>query len=389
MATITLAEANSAIGTKMGANTFVEGRSIIRCTGQFNIQNGPATIGVRAEMHYVNSPTTTPLSGAATASRTDATRYNFTIDIPVNASRVGPGVNDTGYVKVGLATAVTGTKVDISGQTGNFTIRGYRDPSISLFTAKRANSSNAPDDTGPNVIYSVTSAVYQFGSGSSLANVITARYRTRVAGGTWSGYTTVANTGTTCSKTNQSLGAFNQANSYEMHFEVVDSIGTTMNAYSTIPSAKAIMHFRSDGTGIAIGSFSSASNLFEVALPSRFKQPVTIDTPLARSSGGWGMNMDAQANWRAARELLGIHSGVTNISLSGSSTSDYWVAFGKSIPLPLKVVYSMGLPSNVGSIYHCIAYNQTTPITNTGFYLRISPNGSMTARVNWIAISGD
>ena len=71
-------------------------------------------------------------------------------------------------------------------------------------------------------------------------------------------------------------GAFSTDLSYEIKVTVTDSTGGFDDDTFTLPTTKFLMDFKAGGKGIAIGK-AAQEDLFDVALPTKFRQPVAFE----------------------------------------------------------------------------------------------------------------
>ncbi len=193
-------------------------------------------------------------------------------------------VNDAKYTtasfRVGTVTTagtvtITATVTDKRGRSGSASVSvavsKFVEPAIIKLTVKRCDSDGTENDQG-NYVQATFSAEVE-----SLNSKNTASYTLKYKKTTESTYTSVA------------LSAYNNVysvtdatyifpadsgSSYNVELSVTDNFKTTKRATSA-STAFTIMHWKSDGTAMAIGKIAEESNLFDVGLPARFNQPVS------------------------------------------------------------------------------------------------------------------
>lgn len=75
-------------------------------------------------------------------------------------------------------------------------------------------------------------------------------------------------------------GAVSTESSYDMTLVVTDEVGSSTVTRS-IPSLAYAIDFKAGGKGVSIGKPADTDNLFDVAIPTRFRKDVTIDTSVS------------------------------------------------------------------------------------------------------------
>lgn len=133
------------------------------------------------------------------------------------------------------------------------TVHDYAAPAFTHSAAFRAGSDGQADDSGTCAAVTA-SAVCSPVDGH---NTVSLRGRYRAVGGTWSGYTALAQ-GETAVLSGFSVGA-----SYQLEVEAVDALGGSRAVVYSIPTAAVAFHLREGGCGAAFGKYAEHDGWLE------------------------------------------------------------------------------------------------------------------------------
>ncbi|MDL2205770.1 hypothetical protein LJC33_02525 [Eubacteriales bacterium OttesenSCG-928-N13] len=284
----TLSEGNASIASIMPAYTYIRDRSIINYTftakwsGASKVTEVESTIEIRnsagARVGWVLAKLdkTTATSGTKT--------YTGTLLVPVLSSSYGPGVtslDDGNYTVIfdfSVWNGSSGSGISTNDRpVFNITYATLNAPKVTAFDIYRATSAGARSDEGTYLRYSVAASITPVVSTDR--GTFTLRYRPSTTS-TWSSITL----GSSVTSVNVSAAQLpiNCAISNSCEFElVITDRYTTVTIPKFIPTGAVLMHFKADKTGVAIGKYAETSNLFDVNLPTRFRQSVSFDNPAA------------------------------------------------------------------------------------------------------------
>ncbi|MDL2205288.1 hypothetical protein LJC33_00055 [Eubacteriales bacterium OttesenSCG-928-N13] len=361
----TITEANEKFIGKLPENLFIAGESVLRIrhswSGSFTtMPTATVTITDAAGNVLYQASKKTTKSGALLAAFLD-------LDV------VCPETD-----AASLNVSATTPKGIVNQLNASIDVCPYSDPRIGRFEVIRANAEGAPDEAGTSAAFSLTAEVAALGGANSADWSL--RYRARGA----SDWIEVAlPSGLTQQIDRQMLnGLFALAESYEFELRISDRI-TSAQVARTLSTAKALIHLKSDGTGLAIGKYSDTADLFDVALPTRFEGAVTMQSPLPKSSGGLGADVQDQA---ALLGALRIAAGVEEISMGGNKVTICDVIFPAGrFTSPPSVTVTPNWPMTYASSVSVII--TTNAVTTDGCEIRVMRvGGARTIELHWQAI---
>lgn len=169
----------------------------------------------------------------------------------------------TDYISTSGTNSYSVTVTDSRGRStttsGNYSVLAYTRPTINDFRITRCDSTGNETDEGNYIKLNVNATI------TSLNNVNTKNFKIEYklySASTWTTLLTY-NSGYTYTLTNSIQSGFSSSNAYDLRLTATDSFEQQIATYQ-LPTAKAVLDFYRDGTGIAIGKVAQTSNLFEV-----------------------------------------------------------------------------------------------------------------------------
>lgn len=130
------------------------------------------------------------------------------------------------------------------------TIHPYTRPSLDGTTIKRWNTStNQEDEESSTIRIRVNSVICDVGNKNLNRTTITIKYR--LAGGSWTTYTTRKNQGINASF-NVDIPNLSENNTYEFQITSIDSLGGETTFGNNASSASPVIDLKSDGNGIGL-----------------------------------------------------------------------------------------------------------------------------------------
>ena len=179
----------------------------------------------------------------------------------------------TGVLKSSGAVSVSATVKDKRGRTASAsaskTVLNYIDPVVAVLTVNRCNEDGVDNEQGEYVKVNFEADV------TPLNNQNTATYTLYYKKSAETDFTEV---GLDEFENNFSVNSSyvfpaDTSSSYDIEFTVTDNFKTTTRA-TNASTGFAIMHFKSDGTGIGLGKLCEDSNTLDVGLGAVFREPV-------------------------------------------------------------------------------------------------------------------
>ena len=187
-----------------------------------------------------------------------------------NGSKYTAASFTTGVLKSSGTLSVSATVTDNRGRSGSasksLTVLNYTAPNISKLTVGRCDSDGTANEQGAYVQVTFSASV------TALNNKNTATYKLRYKKSTATSFTevTISALKNTFTVTNHKyVFAADTGSSYDVEVVVTDNHSTATRATSA-STAFTLMHWKADGTGMAIGKVSEKSNTFEVGLDAAF-----------------------------------------------------------------------------------------------------------------------
>ena len=216
----------------------------------------------------------------------------------------------------------------------------YTRPRITGVTVTRCNSSGTAADDG-----TYFKAVFGWATDKTVSS-ISVRWKTTTAT-TWTSSAVTAS-GTTGSVSQIfGAGAISTDYAYNVIIVVSDSSGNTSVSRSVPGNAYAI-DFKSGGTGVAIGKVADTANLFDVNLPTRLRNTLTVNgavtVPSVTASG--------------TSTLTTLKSTTANLTTATINT--LYDNSGQKITNGLAVYESAGIDPDT-TLDHLILTNANTP----------------------------
>lgn len=187
----------------------------------------------------------------------------------------GPGISST-TTSTSVTTSTisnTGTltyKVTVTDSRGRtnyaqktISCYAYTTPSLKL-SAIRSNSSGIADDSGAYIKCSYTPS---FSSVNSTNNVTVKIFYKKSSASTYSSVTVLSSSNST-STGSELLSSIEVASTYQVYATITDNYnGSSKTNIISVYGAERIMNISSDGTGVAFGKMSEASNTLESKNP--------------------------------------------------------------------------------------------------------------------------
>ena len=392
-----LTEGNPAVSALVPAYTYLRDRSIVNFSFTCTWSGASKVTGIEPTVGIYNSATTSQqfawlFAKEEKTSATSGTRtYSGQMFAPQLTSGFGPGLTSLAdgnyWIKFNFSAFNGSSGVFADSKTIAITFATAKAPSAELFDVYRATSAGARSDEGTYIRYSIRASVFPVLSTDR--GTFTLRYR-RSGTSTWSTVSLGSNVQSINVSATQLPSTYPVSTSCELELVITDRY-TTATIPKLIPTASVLMHFREDKTGIGIGKYSEISGTFDVGLPTRFRQSVTLDQPLAlspplaKASGGLGSNVSTQD---AMLSAIGIRVGTATTTVAVNSAKELYVSFSPAFSsAPRFVTATLILPLTSVLAYGINVYVGT--ITANGCYLYINrPNGSGTATANlcWMAV---
>lgn len=199
------------------------------------------------------------------------TSYNTT----ANGVKYTAASFTTGVLRSSGTQTISSTVVDKRGRNGTAsvskTVLAYTQPVIIKLTVKRCDENGTENDKGEYILATFSATV------TDLNNKNTASYVLRYKKTAETEYTEVGldeyeNVFSVTDATY--IFPADSGNSYNVELIVSDKFKTTTRATSA-STGFTLMHWKADGTGLAIGKISEESNLFDVGLPACFRDAVS------------------------------------------------------------------------------------------------------------------
>ena len=214
---------------------------------------------------YVQGKSKVNVSISATGSTgSSITSYSTTI----NGQTIQGQSFTTDYISTSGTNSYSVTVTDSRGRStttsGNYSVLAYTRPTINDFRITRCDSTGNETDEGSYIKLNVNATI------TSLNNVNTKNFKIEYklySASTWTTLQTY-NSGYTYTLTNSIQSGFSSSNAYDLRLTATDSFEQQIATYQ-LPTAKAVMDFYRDGTGVAIGKVAQTSNLFEVGYDAK------------------------------------------------------------------------------------------------------------------------
>lgn len=263
----------------------------------------------------------------------------------------------------------------------SFAFYSYVSPVISSFVADRCDADGTPNEGGEKVKVTIGYSMSPIGVTNTKQILVYYRLLGDVS---WTLDTTFALTslGWTDTQGPSILAVTFTGVPYEVKAEAIDLLGSTSNVKGV---AASIVTYETDTVNhkFSVGKRVEVDGpQFDVAEDARFGGDVEF----------LGNAIFSAKN--AARNAMGIYSGILYFSVSGGGSSDYDVVFKDIDDNPITL---SGVPivvvsierTNLNSVSNVLlAWISKDTITDTGFHLRVtsSASSSATGRFHWIAL---
>ena len=186
---------------------------------------------------------------------------------------------------------VTDTRGRIATYTGSFSVISYSAPTIN-FNVYRSNSSGNQDDNGNYICINLNSTI------DSLNNENTKEFKIeyRQGSGSWTTLTTY-NTSYNYVLTNSVYSGFSSSYPFDVKITATDRFGSEYSQI-WIPTAKTVLDFYHDGTGVAIGKVADTPNKFDVAYKTEIENDMQVNGNLylADENGEERINLQSSLN---------------------------------------------------------------------------------------------
>lgn len=222
----------------------------------------------------------------------------------------------TTYGSLTVSATVTDKRGRSGSDTETLTVIDYIPPSITKLKVKRCDANGTENDQGEYVQVTFSASATPLNNKNTTAYILEYKKATEtqftsvdlgyektysITDGT---YIFEADTGAT----------------YEIKLTLTDAFNGVST--STVAStAFTIMHFKADGTGMAIGKVSEEPNRLDIALDTVFRGDVLVENPFGIESGGTGATTAEDA-----RKNLGAAADFVTIAASGENLDNYTTA---------------------------------------------------------------
>lgn len=179
---------------------------------------------------------------------------------------------------VSVAVTVTDSRGRTATTTKSVTVSAYTEPTITKFTVERCLQDGTLSDDGEYVTISYAFNIASLNSKNDKSYTIAYKlksatdYTNLTTGAVYSANTTYNPT-----------TVFSSDNSFDFILIVTDYFNPAsapISNVSDIQTAFTLEDYHSSGTGKAIGKVSETPNLFEIALETLFKKPVSFESDL-------------------------------------------------------------------------------------------------------------
>lgn len=209
--------------------------------------------------------------------------YTVSAEGQYGASIAGCTVSFAGATGSGLsgetgATAQVGTfrpKVTVTDSRGKsatmegseLTVYDYAEPSFVPSVVYRSNENGAAQSDGEYVTITAAASFSPVGG----RNSATLKMSSRVAGGSWSGYSEIL------AQRLNIIPGFSKAKSYEVEILAVDTVGGSKSVTYAIPTESVAFNLKDGGKGAAFGKYADEDNLLDVVWPLRVMGKMLLD----------------------------------------------------------------------------------------------------------------
>lgn len=250
---------------------------------------------------------------AAASGAYGSTISGFTVSGGASASVTGSSldyktgtINSTGSVSFSVTATDSRGRTSAAKSTSTVTVYAYSAPKITEFTTQRNSST-------PTKV--IVKGNWDFASVNSKNAATGTLYYKKASATTWTTYGTISkNASVTLT------GTFDEESSYDFRIKVTDTVGNSAQMDSHISTGAALMDFRTGGKGVAIGKMSE-SDTFEVGLPSRFHEAISV-------TDDSGSLVDLKAYLRDLLYPVGSIKMTTKNTNPGTYLGGTWTAWG-------------------------------------------------------------
>lgn len=225
------------------------------------------------------------------------TGYSASIDTVVYAQQSGT----TGVLQNTGAQTASATVTDARGRTSNpatqsYSVLAYTQPVLTACTIERCDNDGTPNEEGHNMGITFSGDVVPLNNVNSAVWAV----RYKVSGsGAWTNHPIPSLTGTYSVSGHQEVIAAADASAFDVEVTITDDFGTVIAGSGNIPVAYAIINWRYQGDGMAIGGMNTQPGLqiymdtdvtgdMTVSGYAAFTGSVTMTPPLGLASGGTG-----------------------------------------------------------------------------------------------------
>lgn len=241
------------------------------------------------------------------------TGYSASIDTVVYAQQSGT----TGVLQNTGAQTASATVTDARGRTSNpatqsYSVLAYTQPVLTACTIERCDNDGTPNEEGHNMGVTFSGDVVPLNNVNSAVWAV----RYKVAGsGAWTNHPIPSLTGTYSVSGHQEVIAAADASAFDVEVTITDDFGTVIAGSGNIPVAYAIINWRYQGDGMAIGGMNTKSGL-QVYMDTEFTGDVTMTPPLGLASGGTGGI--SVLNQRYTGSLTSLTTLTKTVTVSGN-----------------------------------------------------------------------
>lgn len=228
---------------------------------------------------YAVAVTATPAYGSAIVSYSTVISGQTINGNAFNATYTGSTFTTDILQLVGtvtITTSVTDARGRVGTATRTVTAVQYTPPLITALSVHRCNADGTENDQGEYVAFTFSAAVQSLGS----INMATYWYKYKSSAA--DSYTPVALPALANQYAVTDYMVIFQADSsytYDIVVSVQDGVMTTERSVQA-STAATILNLHNSGTGLAIGKVAEDENLFDIGLPTRFRESVIFDQPI-------------------------------------------------------------------------------------------------------------
>lgn len=212
--------------------------------------------------------------------------------------------------------------------TKSVTVVDYSNPVITKFTVVRADSDGTPNDEGGSLLISYAFNISSVNSKNDKSFTLSMKpadgdtFTTLTTGNVYTANTTFI-----------PAGIINSDMTYTIQLKISDYF-TSVTHDIEAPTAFTLVDYHVSGKGISFGKVAESEDLMDVALPTRFRNGVTIDSEWVSLTlntelfGLYNSNANSQPRFKVAGGYINVIGAVTPVAEIESSADTLILATG-------------------------------------------------------------